>query len=475
MFKKYRIPLLVLCLLIGVAFAAVLAVYLPGGAADESRPPHSDVAESRYAEFTTSEISATASIESTNQSIVQSNVDAQTEAASAGTGHAVSSSAENSLPDASAPAGSAVSPGGTGDAAGPQTAESLLRSMTLFEKVGQLFIVRPEALNYNLSTNTANSTPGGLKAVNSDTAAMLQRYPVGGVCFFGANIAAPAQLTAFTGGLQKQSKVPLFIAVDEEGGRVARVANTEGFPVPTFESMLAIGATGDTNNAYHVGTAIGGYLKTYGFNLDFAPVADVFTNPQNTVIGDRAFGSDPRLVARMVTAEISGLHDAGIMSAIKHFPGHGDTTADTHAGTVTVDKTWEQLKQCELIPFSVAFASTDMVMISHITTPKITTDGLPASLSREMLTGRLRGELGYTGVIITDSLEMKAITANYSAADAAVKAFSAGADLLLLPGDLISAYNGVYNAVINGTISAQRLDESVLRILRLKEKYGLLQ
>lgn len=475
MFKKFRIPLLALCLLVGIAIAAVLAADLLGGTADESRLPHSDVADSSYVDFTTSEISGTASHESAGQSTAQSSTGMQTATMSAGTGHAVSSSAENSKLDASAPAASAVSPGGAGDAAGPQTAESLLHSMTLFEKIGQLFIVRPEALNYNLSSHTANSAPGGLKAVNSDTAAMLQRYPVGGVCFFGANIAAPAQLTAFTGGLQKQSKVPLFIAVDEEGGRVARVANTEGFSVPTFESMLAIGATGDTNNAYHVGATIGGYLKTYGFNLDFAPVADVFTNPQNTVIGDRAFGSDPHLVARMVTAEIRGLHDAGIMSAIKHFPGHGDTSDDTHAGTVMVDKTWEQLKQCELIPFTAGFASTDMVMISHITTPKITTDGLPASLSREMLTDRLRGELGYTGVIVTDSLEMKAITANYSAADAAVKAFSAGADILLLPGDLISAYNGVYNAVTNGTISEQRLDESVLRILRLKEKHGLLQ
>lgn len=347
----------------------------------------------------------------------------------------------------------------------PKTAAARLQTMSLPEKVWQLFVVRPEGLDKNLTTGT--------KYTEAQLAALCKKYPVGGVCFFGNNISNPSQITKLTAALRSGSAITPFLTVDEEGGRVARIAGNRNFSVPKYESMLAIGKTGDINQAYNVGKTIGGYLKKYGFNVDFAPVADVFTNPQNTVIGDRSFGSDPQLVARMVTAELNGLHAAKMMGCVKHFPGHGDTKGDTHTGTVSVIKTWDQLKQCELIPFSAAIsAGTDMVMVAHIHTPNITADGLPATLSYEMITNRLRKELGYRGVVVTDALEMGAIKGNYT--DAALKAFAAGADLLLLPGDLNSAYNSIYHAVANGKISQQRLDESVLRILKLKEKYGML-
>lgn len=344
-----------------------------------------------------------------------------------------------------------------------KSAEEILQTMSLEEKVGQLFIVRPQALGgSNTKLDSAKQTG-------------LERYHVGGVCMFANNISTPQQITEYISSLQGASDIPLFIAVDEEGGRVARIANDADFKVKKYESMQAIGATGDTSKAYEAGQTIGGYLKKYGFNLDFAPVADVNTNPHNIVIGDRAFGSDPQLVSDMIKSAIRGFHSKGIMTCVKHFPGHGDTYGDTHQSSVYVNKTWEQLKECELIPFIGGIdAGTDMIMIAHINTPNITTDGLPASLSEQLIEGKLRGELGFGGVIITDSLEMNAITSLYSSDRSAVMAIKAGADIVLMPENLDKAYNGVMSAVKSGEISQQRLDESVLRILKLKQKYGII-
>lgn len=198
------------------------------------------------------------------------------------------------------------------------------------------------------------------------------------------------------------------------------------------------------------------------------------TNPGNTVIGDRAFGSDPALAAEMVPAALDGLHAAGVMGCVKHFPGHGDTTGDTHAGYVSVSKTWDELLGCELIPFAAALDRTDMVMAAHITAPNVTDDGLPASLSRQMIRGKLRDELGYGGVVVTDSLSMGAVTDSYGSGEAALLALEAGADVLLLPRDPVEAFQAVLAAARDGSLSMARLDESVLRILTLKEKYGLL-
>ncbi len=354
-------------------------------------------------------------------------------------------------------------------------AEKLLEGMTLEEKIGQLFIIRPDALQINLTPEQINdSIKYGVTEFDEKMQKTLKEYPIGGVALFGKNISTPAQLTSFINAMQKQSSIPLFIGIDEEGGSVARIARSQNFDVTKFESMQKIGETGDPANAQKVGSVIGLYLSQYGFNLNFAPVADTNTNPENIVIGNRSFGSDPDLVAKMVSAVISGLHESGIMSCIKHFPGHGDTKGDTHTGYVSIDKTWDELKKCELIPFVNSFSTTDMVMISHITAPNITDDKLPASLSAEMIEGKLRKELGYNGVVITDSMEMGAIIKEYSSSESAVTAILAGVDIILMPNDFVDAYNGVYTAVKNGVISEARINESILRILKLKDQYNLL-
>lgn len=373
-------------------------------------------------------------------------------------------------------------PGGTPPRKDPtdgrvmEQAEQLLASMTVREKVGQMLLIRPESLHPNLSPAQINDLHKfGATAVDLQMAATLADYPVGGIVLFGKNIQSPTQLTSFTDELQGNSVIPLFIGVDEEGGSVSRIANSAGFKVPKYTSMQAIGQTGDPENARKVGLTIGSYLKKYGVNLDFAPVADVNTNPDNIVIGNRSFGNDPNMVATMVTAAVAGLHEAGVMSCLKHFPGHGDTAADTHSEAVFINKSWDELRNCELIPFVAGIAAqTDMIMIAHITAENVTYDQLPATLSPEMLTGKLRIELGYQGVIITDSMFMGAITKHYRSGDAAVAAVLAGTDIVLMPEDFREAFDSICEAVSNGTISEARIDESVQRILSLKERYGLL-
>lgn len=353
-------------------------------------------------------------------------------------------------------------------------AEKLLHSMTLEEKIGQLFIIRPDDLELNLTSEQINdSTNDGAVELDTNMQETLKKYPIGGVALFGKNILNPTQLTTFISDMQKQSTIPLFVSIDEEGGIVSRIAKSPNFDVPKFESMQKIGETKNVAKAKDVGFTIGSYLKSYGVNLDFAPVADINTNPKNIVIGNRSFGNDPDLVSKMVFAEISGLHEAGIMSCVKHFPGHGDTKGDTHTGEVSIEKTWEELKKCELVPFINSIDTTDMVMISHITIPNITSDGIPASLSNEIIEGKLRKELGYKGVVISDAMEMGAITKKYSSEESAVKAVLAGVDIILMPESFVESYNGIYDAVKNGVINETRIDDSVLRILNLKESYHL--
>lgn len=319
--------------------------------------------------------------------------------------------------------------------------EERLAAMSLREKVGQLFVVRVEALDPSGQSDSTRLTWAERQG--------LKKYPVGGIVVFRQNVKSPEQLKKLLADFQAASGTGLLTAVDEEGGSVARLANASGFDLPQYQSAQAVGTTGDPANARAMGQIIGGYLKTYGLNLDFAPVA-------------------------MVASAVQGFHDAGILCTLKHFPGHGDTAEDSHYGTASSTKTWAEMRETELKPFAAGItAGADVVMTAHITTPNATQDGLPASLSYTMLTERLRGELGFTGVICTDSLSMQAICDHYSAAEAAVAALNAGADLLLMPPDLPEAFDGVLEAVQNGTISEERLNESVRRILMLKQKAGL--
>lgn len=335
--------------------------------------------------------------------------------------------------------------------------EETLSRMTDEEKVAQLFVVTSEQL-----------ADGALTEATDALSEAAKEFPVGGFILFARHIAEPSQLRALNKALASLTPIPPMIAVDEEGGRVARLARNENFFLPTFRSMEDVGATGDPENARGAGQAIGGYLRSFGFTVDFAPVADVNTNPDNIVIGDRAFGSDPELVAEMDGAFLRGLSSAGIRGCLKHFPGHGDTKGDTHKGFVSVDRTWEELKARELIPFTRNLERSPAVMVAHVTLTKATTDGLPASLSRQLIEGRLRGELGYEGLVLTDALDMGAITERFGAGEACVMAFEAGNDVLLMPKDFREAYSAVLSAVRSGRISRERLDGSVARILAFK-------
>lgn len=354
-------------------------------------------------------------------------------------------------------------------------AEKILAKMSLSEKVGQLFLIRPDSLEPSLTPDQVSDPDFyGMTEASEGMITALAEYPAGGIVFFGKNLTDPGSLSNYMEALSSASSVPLLYAVDEEGGVVSRIANADSFGIDNIGFMAGIGSTEDPENAYQAGKYIGGYLSSFGFHLNFAPVADINTNPYNIVIGNRAFGSDPALVSSMVSSFLSGLHEEGVMGCMKHFPGHGDTSSDTHEDYVSVLKTWEELQEAELIPFIDNLEKTDLVMIAHLTLPNITGDGLPASLSAELINDRLKNELGYRGLVTADALDMGAITKNYSSAESAVRALEAGVDILLMPYDYREAFDGVYDAVQSGRISETRLDESVLKILELKQEYGLL-
>lgn len=341
--------------------------------------------------------------------------------------------------------------------------DAKMAQMSLEERVLQMFMITPEAL----------TGYGTVTAAGDVTYQSLQKYPVGGIIFFAQNVIDPDQLGTMNGNLQNYSEeitgLPMFISVDEEGGKVARIAKNSNFSVETFSDMRSIGDSGDTAKAYEVGNTIGAYLNQYGFNLDFAPDADVLTNPDNQVIGTRSFGIDPYVVSEMTQLVVKGLEDNQVYACLKHFPGHGATSGDTHAGYAYTDKTLDELMQSELVPFSNGIQNgVHFIMVSHIAAPQVTGDNLPASLSPYMIQTVLREQMGYDGIVITDAMNMGAISDNYGSADATVRAVNAGADIVLMPKDFVSAYQGVLNAVENGTISTDRIDEAVRRILRVK-------
>ena len=340
--------------------------------------------------------------------------------------------------------------------------QDLIAGMSLEEKVAQMFFVTPENL-----TGVDAATQAG-----ETTRQALTQYPVGGLIYFSKNIYDEEQLTTMIRNSQSYSEIPLFIGVDEEGGSlVARIANHPNFDVEKFPDMAEIGATGDPSRAYEVGSTIASYLKDYGFNLDFAPDADVLTNPNNTAIGVRSFGSDPDMTAQMVEQAVKGFQDHQVSAVIKHFPGHGGTTTDSHNGAAIVDRSLEELRSAEFLPFEAGIqAGVDMVMVGHLQVPQVISDDTPASLSSEMITDVLRNELGYDGIVITDSLSMGAITTYYTSADAAVKCIQTGGDMLLMPYSFTEAYQGVLDAVNSGEISEDRINESVTRILKVKCK-----
>lgn len=354
------------------------------------------------------------------------------------------------------PAGAEISP------------SSILKSMTLREKVGQLFVIRPDQLETSLTPEQIHDPRKyGVKSLSPVMRKTMKDYPAGGFVLFAKNMDSPIQLMRYNGALIKASKIYPIMAIDEEGGRISRIANHNAFTVRKYPSVEAMGKSGHVKDA---ASYIASYIKRYGFNLDFAPVADINTNPENIVIGDRAFGSDTEYVSRLAGEYLDGLHEQGVMGCLKHFPGHGDTKGDTHEDYVSVSKTWDELLRAEIVPYIDNLSKADTIMTAHITMKGVTDDGLPASLSREVVTLKLRDELGYEGVIITDAFNMGAIQKNYSSSEAAILALEAGNDIILMPYDYREAFDGVLEAVRSGRISETRLNESVMRILTLKQK-----
>ena len=367
--------------------------------------------------------------------------------------------------------------------------DGMISQMTLEQKIAQM--IMPSIYK---RPNSYEAAVTKIKPYISDA---IKKYNFGGIILFKANTNTSAQTLTLVHELQSAAtdensgnKIPLFIGIDQEGGTIIRLNNSCWMP-----GNMLVGASGDPGLSERYANLVGSEIAAVGANVNFAPVADVNCNPENPVIGLRSFSSDPNLVAKMVGGSIKGYSDENIVSALKHFPGHGDTSVDSHAGLPRIDKSLDQLKKMELVPFASGIKNgADMIMTAHIQFPNIETQTyrsistgqqiyLPATLSKKIITDILRGELGFDGIVITDAMDMGAVTQHFRKLDAAKLAINAGVDILLMSCDL-STEADVRNAgqlisslalaVQNGEISEDRINESVKRILRVKYKYGIL-
>lgn len=331
-------------------------------------------------------------------------------------------------------------------------------TMTLDEKIGQMIF------------SGVNGTE-----MTDETKRIIEEYHVGGIILFADNIQSVNQTVNFLNDIKSvntNNPYPLLLGVDEEGGRVTRMPDE----MKSLPTSLAIGELNDPDVSFQVGTILGKQMNALGFNLDFAPVLDINSNPDNPVIGDRSFGENAGKVTELGIQTMKGLQNESVIAVMKHFPGHGDTGEDSHLELPQVNKDYEALSALELIPFKAAISDgADVSLIAHMSLPKID-DTYPASMSKEIITGILREDYDFNGVIVTDDLTMGAITDHYGVADAAVQTVKAGGDLLLVAHDpdlTISVFDRLKAAVEAGEISEDRIDESVERITRLKEKYNL--
>lgn len=343
----------------------------------------------------------------------------------------------------------------------PSLVDETLAGMTLHEKVCQMMFVTPEEL----------TGEDGVTVAGDATRQALENYPVGGIVYFAKNLESQDQVKEMIDNSQKYSSIGLFVATDEEGGVVNRLMDTVG--TTYIGSMYYYKDDGD-ETAYENAYTIANDMSALGFNLDFAPVADVWSNPDNTVIGERAYSDDYAQAAELVGNAVKGFNDGGVMCTLKHFPGHGDTAEDSHYSSAYVHRTKEEIMADEMQPFRSGIeAGAEFVMVGHLIVPDI--DEVPATLSYKIETGILRDELKFEGVVITDSFEMESIADNYSVDDAVVMSVKAGMDMILQPKDMASAVNSIEQAVADGELSEDRIDESVRRILTLKESRGLLK
>ena len=359
------------------------------------------------------------------------------------------------------PSGSAALISAEADALARKT----LASMSQDEKIWQLFYVTPELL-----TGVETATRAG-----DTTKTALEEMPVGGIIYFAKNLEDRAQTQEMLHNTKAYTNIPLFLGTDEEGGTVSRVGANPAMQAIAAPSAQSLGEQADPAAVYQAGQDIGGSLHAVGFNMDFAPVADVSSGP-SAVIGSRSFGTDAQLCASLVSVITGSLRAEEIIPCLKHFPGYGSAITDDHYGTSILTKTLDELEACDFLPFASGIeAGAPFVMVSHLSVPEVVGDNTPSDLSEKIVTELLRNKLGFTGVIITDSHQMASITDLYQPGEAAVKALQAGVDMILMPQDLQAAFDGVKTAIQNGTLSASRIDESVLRILQVKAEYGILK
>ncbi len=342
--------------------------------------------------------------------------------------------------------------------------DQLMQGMSLEEKIWQMMFVTPEDICKIDTVIQAGET----------TKQALQDYPIGGFIYFAKNIENREQLSQMLKNTASYSKIPPFLAIDEEGGRVSRLGDAN-IGTTLHPPMAEIGATKDPKKAEEVGITLGKELTELGFNTDFAPVSDILAVETNQDIGDRSFGTDPDLVAEMVAAQVKGMQDQNLSATLKHFPGCGSTEANTHVESGSSVRTLEEMRNAEFLPFQAGIdAGADFVMVAHMSAPNITGDETPAILSSQIVTDLLREELNFQKVIITDAMNMGAITSVYTPEDAAVKAVNAGVDMLLMSQNVHKAVDAIKKAVESGKIPESRIDESVLRILTLKQERGIL-
>ncbi|HEX8705394.1 MAG TPA: beta-N-acetylhexosaminidase [Myxococcaceae bacterium] len=366
------------------------------------------------------------------------------------------------------------------DVTSPEWVPCRVKEMTLEEKVGQLFMTYAYAGANAQDTATVN-LEGNRKDHGLDTAEQLvERYRLGGIIYFSwsNNLQNPQQIASLSNSLQEvamrqERPVPLLIATDQEHGVVVRVVE----PATQFPGSMALGASRNTEDAREAGRITAVELRAMGINQNFGPVADVNSNPLNPVIGVRSFGVDPALVASLTQVQVNGLQGGGTAATAKHFPGHGDTDVDSHFGLPIISRSRQQLDAVDLVPFVAAIdAEIDAIMTAHIVVPSLDNSGLPATLSRPIMTDLLRTQLGFKGVVISDSLAMQGAKpyGDDSNARVPVEALKAGVDMLLMPPKIDVAYNAVLEAVRSGDVSQERLDEAVSRILTLKQNRQLL-
>lgn len=348
-----------------------------------------------------------------------------------------------------------------------EKSDKVLSSMSLKEKILSLFILECDNLHDNGETVTL---------YDESVKNKLNEYPVGGIILFADNIVDRQQVINLNNEIQKNSRIPMFIGVDEEGGKVSRIASNKKMGTTKFESMKSIGDSGDMNKAYEVGETIGREIYELGFNLDFAPDSDVLTNPDNVEIGTRSFGSDPNLVADMAVNTVKGLQENNVCAVMKHFPGHGASSANSHNQYTYTPQDLENMRKVEFLPFKKGIDfGVDFILVSHIAAPNVTGDKTPSTLSRKIVNDILRNELNYDGVVITDALNMKAVSSYYTEEKMYIKALEAGCDMLLMPQNIDKAYESILNAYNDGTISEERIDKSVKRILKAKLRRNIIK